>query len=231
MWRGSGNLLYKFITVIIAILLMGFLAGGCAWFSNASDDVEKSALELADEGIRAYQDGNYKSAIKAFTTLRDWYPFSKYVILAELKIADSHYKLKAYEEAVAAYQEFESLHPRNETVPYVIYQIAMCWYKRVVSVDKDQTPTRKALEEFHRLMERFPDSRYSKKALDNIDQCMESLAGHEEYVARYYLKTKHYKAALKRFESIFANYPDTEAGKRALEQISLCKERMGTSDA
>ena len=55
---------------------------------------------------------------------------------------------------------------------------------------------------------------------------MESLAGHEAYVADYYFKTKRYKAALKRYESLFAVYPDTQYGKRALEKITLCKEKI-----
>ena len=48
----------------------------------------------------AYDDGDYKVAIENFQKLKDWYPFSKYAILAELKIADSHYHLEQYEEAV-----------------------------------------------------------------------------------------------------------------------------------
>ncbi|SLM30750.1 putative DNA uptake lipoprotein [Desulfamplus magnetovallimortis] len=213
--------------ISIGLLLFIFASiSGCAWFSKDSQEVEKTARELAAEGNQEFKEKNYKNAIEAFTTLRDWYPFSKYAILAELKIADSHFKLKSYEEAIVAYQEFESLHPRNEAVPYVIYRTGMCWYNRIESIDKDQTPAKKAMEQFQRLTKRFPDDKYSEKAQKKIMKCTEHLAGHEAYIAEFYLKAKKYKAALKRFETIFAIYPDTEAGKQSIEKIVLCRKLL-----
>ena len=74
---------------IITVLVL-FLFGGCAWFGAKED---KLAQELASDGVEAYRSGDYKKAIKSFEKLKDWYPFSKYAILAELKIADAHYRL------------------------------------------------------------------------------------------------------------------------------------------
>jgi len=215
----------KFFFIVLSIVVLTS-APGCSIFTTDSSEVEKSAQELATEGSQEFKEKNYKKSIELFTTLRDWYPFSKYAILAELKIADAHYKLEAYEEAIVAYQEFENLHPRNEAVPYVIYRTGMCWYNRIASIDKDQTPSRKAMEKFQRLTNRFPEDSHSIKARKKIEKCMNHLAGHEEYVAKFYLKGKHYKSALKRFEGIFANYPDTEPGKSSMEQITLCREML-----
>lgn len=193
--------------------------------------MEKGAKELATQGSLEFREESYKEAIKSFTTLRDWYPFSQYAILAELKIADSHYKLENYEDARSSYEEFENLHPENEAIPYVIYRIGMCWYNRIDTVDKDQTAAKKAMEQFQRLVNRFPEDAHSPKAAKKTKKCMESLANHEEYIATFYLKDKKYKAALKRFEELFALYPDTEAGKRALESIALCRKVMEEKDS
>lgn len=193
--------------------------------------MEKSAKELATQGSLEYREENYKNAIKSFSTLRDWYPFSKYAILAELKIADSHYKLEDYEDARASYEEFENLHPQNEAIPYVIYKIAMCWYNRIETIDKDQTPAKKAMDQFKRLCSRFPNDPHATRAKQKIKKCMESIADHEEYVALFYLKGKHYKAALKRFEMTFALYPDTAAGRRSLKNIELCRKNIGKKDS
>lgn len=193
--------------------------------------MEKSAKELATQGSLEYREENYRDAIKSFSTLRDWYPFSQYAILAELKIADSHYKLEDYEDARASYEEFENLHPKNEAIPYVIYRTGMCWYNRIETTDKDQTPAKKAMEQFQRLVSRFPKDTHIPRAEKKIIKCMESIAEHEEYVAQFYLKSKHYKAALKRFETIFAIYPDTEAGKRALGNIEQCRKFIQEKDS
>lgn len=193
--------------------------------------MEKSAKELATQGSLEFRQEDYKKAIKSFTALRDWYPFSQYAILAELKIADAHYKLEEYEDARTNYEMFENLHPENEAIPYVIYRTGMCWYKRIDTVDKDQIPAKKATEQFQRLVSRFPQDSHTPRAVKKIKRCMESLANHEEYVADFYLKDKKYKAALKRFEEIFALYPDTEAGKRALENIAVCRKIVEKKDS
>lgn len=213
-----------FLTLLSPLFILA--VSGCGWFSDPPTEVEKSAHELAMEGSREFKEENYTRAIEAFTTLRDWYPFSKYAILAELKIADAHYKKEAYEEALIAYREFENLHPKNETIPYIIYKSGMCWYRRLTEVDQDQTPAHKAIDEFKRLIERFPDDPLSAKAARKIEKCVNLIAAHEAYVANFYLKAKHYEAALNRFELITINYPGTDAAKKALEKIALCKKKM-----
>jgi outer membrane protein assembly factor BamD len=210
---------YKIIFFFCLVLLVS----GCSWFQEK--DV-KSAPELAADGMEEYRQGNYKKAIENFEKLRDWYPFDKYAILAELKIADSHYQLKEYDEAVIAYQEFESLHPMNEAMPYVVYQIGRCYYEQITTVDRDQSAARKALINFERLQKQFPDHQYSKRAGEHINACLKSLAGHELYVGKYYFKKKNYKAALSRFKNIIYDFPDMGIHKEALDYLSLCEAAM-----
>ncbi|MBI9091544.1 MAG: outer membrane protein assembly factor BamD [Desulfobacterium sp.] len=218
----------KKITPVILLVLL-FSVSGCAWFQD-KNEMEKSAQELVQEGSSQFRDRDFKDAIHSFTTLKDWYPFSKYAILAELKIADAHYELEEYEEAIFAYQEFESLHPKNEAIPYVIYRTGLCWFDRIDTVDRDQKSSRKAQAEFSRLVERFPDTPQAAKAAKHIEHCISSLAGHELYVAQFYFKAKQYKAAQKRFEYLFANYPDTKEGKEALTHIALCQQMIDQAE-
>ena len=126
------------------------------------EDDTAPAQQLAWDGMDAYEDGDYKDAIEYFQKLKDFYPFSKYAILAELKIADSHYHLEQYEEAIFAYSEFEKLHPRNEAIPYVIYQIGLCFFVQIDTIDRDQTPAAMALSTFQRLNKQFPDDQYAR---------------------------------------------------------------------
>ena len=196
---------------------------GCGWFGP---EQEKPAPELARDGIEAFNNGEYREAIESFETLKDWYPFSKYAILAELKIADAHYRLAEYDEAIFAYEEFENLHPRNEAVPYVIYQIGRCYYDQIDTIDRDQTTARKALATFKRLTSKFPEDGYALKARPHIIQCHKSLAHHEFYVGQFYYKSKHYKAALHRFKSVLSNYPDVGVHYEALQYITLCETAL-----
>jgi outer membrane protein assembly factor BamD len=209
--------------IIALILILMFVFSGCAWFKSKED---KTAQELISDGMDQYNNEDYKEAVDSFEKLKDWYPFSKYVILAELKIADAFYRLKQYSEAVTAYESFENLHPRNEAVPYVIFQIGLCYYEQIDTVDRDQTPAKNALDTFKRLIKQFPDNSYSRRAKECMKVCIKSLAGHEFYVGFYYFKSKHYKAALKRFKSVLANYPDVGVHEQALKYTVLCENLL-----
>ncbi len=198
--------------------LVFLLLSGCALFEE-DHQMNKNAQQLAAEGAASFMNEDYRDAIKAYTDLKDWYPFSKYAILAELKIADAHFHLEQYPEAIAAYENFEKMHPKNEAVPYIINQIAMCWFNQIDTIDRDATPAKNAMAAFKRLIRVFPDSEYSQEALVHIDACIDNIAGHELYVANFYNKTKKYEAALKRYQYIVENYAGTDQSQIALEKI------------
>lgn len=217
---------------VAAAVFLGVTAllffSGCSWFQPKLD---KTAVELVSDGMDEFNSGDFKSAIEHFEKLRDWYPFSKYAILAELKIADAHYRLKEYDEAIFAFQEFENLHPLNEAIPYVIYQIGRSHFDRIDTVDRDQTHAREALKTFRRLIRQFPEDPYAKRGEAHIHRCQQSLAGHEFYVGYFYFKGRHYPAALSRFHTVIEEYPDVGVHYRALRYIARCRQEMLEEEA
>jgi len=216
----------KRLTILLCVMALGM--AGCAWFSPKG---ERSAQELAADGVDAFERGKYRDALESFQKLKDWYPFSKFAILADLKIADSHYHLEEYLDAVFAYEEFESLHPRNEAVPYVVYQMGLCYFEQIDSLDRDQGNTRKALDNFTRLRQRFPDSEYAAQAEEHINECLRQLAGHELYVGRFYFKQKRYKAAQARLQRVINDFPDLGFNEEAREMLRRCEEELAKAAA
>jgi outer membrane protein assembly factor BamD len=222
------------IPIICLVVLLA--ATGCSTLKDQFNkifgiDDSVGAQELAWEGMDAYESGKYDKAIEKFQKLKDYYPFSKYAILAELKIADAHYQREEYEEAAFAYENFEQLHPRNEAIPYVIYQIGRCYYDQIDTPDRDQTSAQKALEAFQRLVKQFPRDQYSTRAAEHIKTAQKSLAGHAYVVGIFYYKTKHYKAALNRFMSIISDYPDVGYHQKALEYIARCEASIAREES
>ncbi len=157
-------------------------------------------------GVEYYKDGKYDKATESFQRLKEEYPLSKFAVMAELGIADSLYSDEKYMEAEAAYSDFLNLHPTNVNLPYVIYQLGMCHYNQMMTVDRDQTETVKARMEFERLISLYPNSQFTFMADRMLKECKKRLADHEFYVGRFYYKSKQYKAALKRFETIAREY-------------------------
>jgi outer membrane protein assembly factor BamD len=208
------------LTICMAALL---ICNGCLWSKVKK---EETAQELADKGIHEFNDGNYKYSLEFFEKIKDWYPFSNYAIVAELKIADAHYHLKEYEEAVVAYEQFESLHPNNDQNPYVLYQIGMCFFEQMDTLDRDQTPASKTLEAFQQLTRRYPETQYARQAEEKIRRCIKSLAGHEFSVGLFYYKMKRYKAALNRFKAVISDYPDVGLHVKAMNHMAMCESQL-----
>jgi outer membrane protein assembly factor BamD len=206
----------------LSLLLFACALAGCAH----KPPQEKPAQELADEGMAYFNKERYKKAVESFENLRDWYPFSNLTLTADLKIADAYFEMEEYESAVSAYEEFERLHPRNESVPYVVFRIGLCHFSRLDTIDRDQTPARKAIEAFNRLRQAFPDNEYALQSTDYIVKCRQSLAAHELYVAKFYFKTRRYRSALHRFNRIINNYGDVGDLEEARRHIPLCEERL-----
>jgi len=231
-------------TLLLALIAFFILLQGCAKYYQTMSDVKRtvnSFLDFSSEedltsqeyvwaGMDAYEEGDYKDAIENFQKLKDYYPFSKYAILAELKLGDSHYHLQQYEDAIFAYEEFEKLHPRNEAIPYVIYQIGLCYFEQIDTIDRDQTNAREALETFQRLQKQFPGNEYSHTAEAHIAESMKSLSGHEYVIGVFYYNTDHYEAALNRFMRVISKYPDVGYHQDSLEYIAKCEASLAEEE-
>lgn len=222
------------IRVIIFVLFLLCFFSGCSFFKK-EPLVKNSPEGLYARGSSEFNDGSYKKAREYFTRLKDEYPLHNLAILAELGIADSFYTDKQYMEAEGAYSEFLNMHPTNDNVPYVLYQMGMCHYNQIGTIDRDQTETIKAKKEFERLINRFPDSKLSNVAEKLLRECKQKLAEQEFYVGQFYLRQKKYQAALKRFETAVRNYSNTgldfkleyyieETKKNIAEEEKLMKE-------
>ena len=214
--NGVPLIMKRLLLACVSVLL---IVSGCAWFESKE---EKPAQELVQDGVDYFEDGKYKKAIESFEKLRDWYPFSRYAILAELKIADAYFNLESYADAIFAYEEFEQLHPRNEAVPYVIFRIGRSYFNQIDTIDRDQSNAAKALETYQRLVQQYPDDAYAGMARSDMVACYQSLSGHEFYVGLFYYKNKNYKAAKGRFTAVVEKYPDVGYLYEALTYLANC---------
>ncbi|WP_029894904.1 outer membrane protein assembly factor BamD [Desulfohalovibrio reitneri] len=180
---------------------------------------QDTAQELYEAGQFAMQERNYGDAAEFFTKLKDRYPFSPYALQAELALGDAYFLDRDYDEAVTAYKEFESLHPRSEHMPYVLYQIGVASTKRFNSIDRPQDNIIEALDYFYRLRQEYPGTEYAKNAPTYIKKCRRYLAEHELYVADFYWQDKQYGPAWKRYSYVVENFQD-------LPEMSAYADRM-----
>lgn len=208
------------------------LAAGCGTFGKGGDDLESfntPAQVLANEAEARYRDGEYTEAADMFQQLKDRFPYSRYALLADLRVGDAYYKAERYDEAVLAYEDFVQLHPKNEGVPYALYQIGMVHHTQMPTADRDPTNPRKAAEAFTRLINGYPTSEWAIKARPRLAEAQHRLANHDMVVGKFYYRTKRYRAAEGRFKRVLTAYPDVGLYNQALEYVKLCQMALAES--
>jgi outer membrane protein assembly factor BamD len=204
-----------FVPIFFTLLL------GCA--GKGVKTIEGDPETLYKQGLTRFNKRDYIEAAKKFEQLRSSFPDSPpYTVWAELKIGDCHFFRKEYVEAIAAYEEFKKIHPTHEEIPYVQYQIGMAYFNEMLSRDRDQTSTKKALSNFEYLVANYPPSLFTKKANGKIEICKKRLADHEFYVGNYYYKNGNYKAASQRFQNLLENFPNMHQEDKTLFLLGKC---------
>ena len=169
---------------------------------------EDTAQELFENARGYMQEKEYAEAIDSLTKLNDRYPFSPYATEARLMVADAYALDSQYAEAVVAYEEFLSIHPRHESIDYVLFQIGVNKYNAHRSIDLPHNELAEAIESFRRVVDGYPKSVYKEQSLEYIVKCRILMAEHEMYVADFYFKSESYKAAWTRYKFIVDNFPE-----------------------
>ncbi len=230
--------------IFLLVFLLTVCLGGCStsttsggtgvgkrvrnWFAKEKPDRPPDVM--AEEGIRELKKKKYDDAIETFGKLKDRYPYSDQALLAQIKVADAYFYKKKYDEALDAYKEFEKLHPSNRAVPYAVFRQGMCYYRQRSTIDRDQTFTQKAMTEFRRLVQKYPESEYVPRAQKYIAQCRNDLAEHEFYVGEFYFRTKRYASALDRFQALAQDYPEYPQQAKVKNYIAQCQEYVANPE-
>ncbi len=195
-----------FLSWAIFISITACLLWGCSG-KNIKTTVGDPEI-LYKEGLIKFNKRDYGDALKKFEQLKANFPDSPpFTVLAELKIGDCHFHKGSYVEAIAAYEEFKKIHPTYDEIPYVQYQIASAYFKEMLTLDRDQTFTQKALSNFEYLVANYPTSVFAEKAREKIGVCKKRLADHEFYIGNYYYKRGKFQAAAVRFQGLIEKFP------------------------
>ena len=223
---------YKRLRLFLVGICLVFLLSGCGvWKHFFGDDMEPSPPELMSEGLEKFRSGEFEAATEIFQKVKDRYPYSKDALQAELKMADALYQRGMFDEAYEEYSEFEKLHPKNPEIPYVIFQEGMCFYRQSSTIDRDQSKTLRAREEFERVIKRYKNSPYANLAKRKLRESLVNMAEHEVYVGNFYYRIGKYEAAMDRYLYVIDHFPDLGQYYEAIENIKKCKEDLAQEKA
>ena len=214
-----------------AVLLLAFVMANCSLLPGFSrKEADTSPQILFGNAMKLYDKKKYEKAAEAFRKFKEEHPLSDLTPLVEVRLADSLFFDNKYAEAFIQYQEFKKLHPIHPEVPYATYQMAMCHFKQILSIDRDQGQTEKAIELFRFVAENYPQSPYADQARGKITFCQRQLADHEFYIGSFYFRMKKYRAALARFEGILQKYPNSGLEGEIHPLIVACRKELSKEE-
>jgi len=206
---------------LAAGLLGASLLGACSTTNNNAakllnpDPPDKMYL-IADSLL---QRGRYEDAASKFEDLDRDHPYSPEARRSIVMSAYAYYKAGKFPEAIATARRYTTMHPGTKEAPFAHHIIASAYFDDMNGPNRDQSNTRKALEEFKTLINRYPDSTYARQAENKIRICEDSLAAQEMYIGMQALKNKQWLGAKNRYEVVVREYQTTAHVEEALMRL------------
>lgn len=215
--QGVGRLARLALALAAWSLVAGVAATGCGGARGAgSVEYSVSAQRNYEKGMDSLQREDWIAAAKYFAFIKSRFPYSKYAVLSELRLADAELGAEEFAEAIDNYRVFIRLHPTHELVAngYASFRIGEAYYKQLSgdsflmppAYEGDQTSNEDAASELSQFSEKYPQSPYRKKSEEIVKKVGKKLADHEWYVAQYYWKRDKPMGTVLRLRRLLERY-------------------------
>ena len=211
----------------IALLILLTALSACASHKGIED---LSPEELYRRGYQALADTDYEKATEYFDEVEKQHPYSVWSDRAQIMAAYAAYRHNAYDDALLTLDRFIQLHPGNRNTPYAYYLKGLCYYEQMSDETREQAMTENAQETFRDLIARFPNTVYATDAQTKMDDMTNHLAAQDMEVGRYYLKRADLIPAINRFQSVLADYPDSNQVPEAYYRLAMAYQMLGVPD-
>ena len=179
----------------------------------------RSPQEIYLGAEQMLNDGNAREAGEQFAEVERLYPYSEWAKRAMLMSAFAYHEAGKYAESRAAAERYVEFFPADVDAPYAQFLIALSFYDQIVDIGRDQSNAFDALQEMRDILERYPDSQYTKSAQMKFELALDHLAGKEMEIGRYYLSRGFYTAAINRFRVVVEDYQTTTQTPEALYRL------------
>jgi len=214
-----GNLLHNLILLLVLL-------------SCSNSNLEKKVSKIQDKSldlqmIDAYKEGLKELEIngdaifaaKKFNEAEMLYPQSEWAPRSALMAAYSYYSQNYFDDSLFELQRFLKIYPKNENIDYAHYLLGIVYYENVIDEKKDIEPLLKSKQHFEFLLENYPETEFALDADLKLELINDMLASKEMYIAKFYMDSKKWIAALNRYKKVLEDYPDSIFVEESLHRI------------
>ena len=212
-------------TVPAVLCLSAALLAGC---SSTPKDITQgwTPERIYQEARDEVSAGAWDKAIGLYEKLEGRAAGTLLAQQAQIEKAYAQYKTNEKVQALATLDRFIRLHPTSPALDYALYLKGLVnfndnlgLFSSIINQDlseRDQKAAKESYESFLELSNRFPESKYTPEARQRMTYIVNSLAGYEVHVARYYARKGAYVAAINRAQQALSDYQNVPAAEEAL---------------
>ncbi|MEY4700571.1 MAG: outer membrane protein assembly factor BamD [Pseudomonadota bacterium] len=207
---------------LCAVLALQLALSGC-WGSSDSEvepDLEPKELTTSTDALttevpefelvrlskKLYQVGMYSVARDSFSSLKDRYPLGAYATFAEVKLADTYYFNREFNEAAKSYESFLKNFPGHVNAPYVKLQAARSHVASSRGGGRDRQPLERGLALFDELIKEHPNTAYAALARTERMPVVEQLASYDSEIIEFYRKVGNTAAVQEREQKFHSRW-------------------------
>ncbi len=233
----SRSALSSSLRLAALLLAMVVLATGCG--RNSKKDAEEGmpVEQLYNKGHEQMTRGNWSGAELTFRRLVAQYPFGNHTEQALMETAYAQYKSGKHDEAVSTIDRFIRTYPTHRNIAYFYYLRGLAnsnrdavFMKRVWSLDpsrRDLSSPQQAYDDFTRVVQRYPNSRYAVDARERMLALRNIFARHEMDNALYYMRRGAWLSAVGRAQYVLETYPQSLYQSDAVAALAESYKQMG----
>ncbi len=166
----------------------------------------------------------FKRSEDMFSDIVKRAPFHRLAPLAQFNVGQSLEKQTKVPEAVAAYKEVISRYPGDPVAHDAQYQIGYVQLHEAQGGSYNQQTREQAKESFEEYVNRQPKSEKSAQARENIKVLSAAEVKNTMEIAKFYDKTKNYKAAAVYYNEVIRSAPggtESDHARKRIEEIKV----------
>ena len=221
----------KFISRLL-VLLIFFTFNSCSKDDKKisiikENNQEDEMIAAYREGVKTLEEGDAFYAAKKFLEAEMVFPQSEWAAKSALMAAYSYYLQNYYFDAILNLERFFETYPKDKSVAYAHYLLAMCYFEKIEGEKRDLKSLIKAKDQFTILIEKYPNTDLALDSMFKIDLLNDILAAKEMYIGRHYIKKEKWIAAINRFKIVLEDYETTVFSEEAIHRLVEIHYKIG----
>ena len=223
-------MILKRLCIFICLLLVANCSSNKNQIGAQKNEKQDTADIMYIKAMEMFNENQLDQAKISFNEIERLYPLSNEAIQAQIMLGFINYANLNYEEAIFKFSRIISKYPSLKNIDYVYYMKALCYYEQISNEGLDGRNNYLALENFDQLINRFPNSKYSKDARQKIILINSNIAAKHMNIAKFYQKKAKFTAALNRYKIVIEKFSNSKFTPEALYRITEIYLTLGLEE-